>query len=247
MTSPLNVVQVGTGPSQFVALHGWGGSHATFDPLNAFIPDSARVEAVDLPGYGRSQLPNEWKTEIIAEMVVDSISLDEKITVVGNCTGGVIGAELALRNPGKVSRLVMIDPFAYLPWYFSIFLKGSFGRMAYKTTFASPVGRYFTNQALRGKRTEGSDLTASFERVNHDAVYEFLRMVATHEGPNRYAGLDLPVDGVIGHKTFGAVRKSSEILRDSWPDVRVHVIPGAGHLPIEERTEQVAGVVFKDV
>ncbi len=244
MKTPLDVTKSGEGSSRFVAIHGWGGSHATFEPLKPFMPDSVLFEAVDLPGYGTSELPDEWKTEVVGEMVADSISPDEDVTVVGNCTGGVIGAELALLQPNRVKRLVMIDPFAYMPWYFSIFLKGSFGRMAYMTTFASPIGRFFTNQALRSKRTRDSDLTASFERVNHAAVHDFLRMVGAHEGPSRYAHLQLPVDVIMGEKTFGAVRKSSRILEQEWPDVRIHVIPGAGHLPIEEQTERVAEVVF---
>ncbi len=246
MSVPLKTARWGEGDESYVALHGWGGSHGTFYPLVPLIPEPARVEAPDLPGYGDSALPDRWETDRVAEMVADSVDLDEPVTVVGNCTGGVIGAELARLRPGKVKRLVMIDPFAYVPWYFSIFLKGSFGKMAYKTTFASPIGRFFTNQALRGKRTDDSDLTASFERVDHEAVHSFLRMMNEHEGPGRYSDLDLPVDIVIGEKTFGAVRRSSRILHEMWPNVRVHTLTGAGHLPIEEQPQAVAKVTFSN-
>lgn len=244
MTASLSVTAWGEGEARFIALHGWGGSHGTFMPMVSMIPSGARIEAPDLPGYGTSALPDRWETDRVAEMVADSVAMDEPVTVIGNCTGGVIGAELAKLRPERVKRLVMIDPFAYVPWYFSIFLKGSFGKMAYRTTFASPIGRFFTNQALRGKRTGDSDLTASFERVDHEAVHSFLRMMYEHEGPARYADLNLPVDVVIGEKTFSAVRKSSRLLQETWPNVRIHTLAGAGHLPIEEQTEAVARVVF---
>lgn len=242
--APLAVKKFGSGPYRYVALHGWGGSHDTFLPLSSHVPLSASVEAVDLPGYGDSALPSRWEVSLIAEMVADSIQPQGAITVVGNCTGGVIGAELARIRPGLVERLVVIDPFAFVPWYFSIFLKGSFGRMAYRTTFASPVGRFFTNQAMRGKRTENSDLTASFKRVDHEATHSFLKMMGEHEGPSRYAGLTLPVDILLGEKTFGAVKKSAQLLHETWPQARIHVIPGAGHLPIEEQPEALAEAVF---
>jgi pimeloyl-ACP methyl ester carboxylesterase len=246
MSTPLAVTTWGSGDARTVALHGWGGSHATFLPFLPHIPASHRVIAPDLPGYGASELPERWETARIAEMVASSVGVDHEVTVVGNCTGGVIGAELAMMYPEIVSRLVLIDPFAYVPWYFSLFLKGNFGRMAYKTTFASPVGRYFTNQALRGKRTGDSDLTGSFSRVNHEAVYAFLRMMSEHEGPSRYTRLAIPIDIITGEKTFGAVRKSVGMLRQTWPGAQAHVIEGAGHLPIEEQGERVAELVFGD-
>ena len=179
-------------------------------------------------------------------MVGDSVNLKEPVTIIGNCTGGVIGAELAKLVPAQVKRLVMIDPFAYAPWYFSIFLKGTFGKTAYKTTFASPIGRFFTNQALRNKRTGKSDLTSSFDRVDHDAAHSFLRMMYEHEGPDRYRDLDIPIDLIVGEKTFNAVKKSSKILKETLRNVRIHTLPGAGHLPIEEQTEAVAKVIFGD-
>ena len=246
MTGPLEVKTWGTGSSNYVAIHGWGGSHDTFAPMVPMIPKSAQIEAPNLPGYGKSAHPENWQIEEVAEMVADSVNLQEPVTIIGNCTGGVIGAELAKLAPAQVKRLVMIDPFAYAPWYFSIFLKGVFGKMAYKTTFASPVGRFFTNQALRNKRTGDSDLTSSFDRVDHDAAHSFLRMMYEHEGTERYVDLDVPIDLIVGEKTFGAVKKSSQILKETLRNVRIHTLLGAGHLPIEEQTEPVAKVIFGD-
>ena len=246
MSTPLAVAKWGTGYSRVVALHGWGGSHATFLPFVPYVPGSHQLIAPDLPGYGQSELPTEWSTKHIAEMIAQSVPNDRNVTLVGNCTGGVIGAELALMNSGRVNRMVVIDPFAYMPWYVGIFLKGNFGRMAYRTTFASKVGRYVTNQALRNRRTGDADLTDSFGRVNHDAVYAFLQMLAGHEGPARYDALGIPIDIITGEKTFGAVRKSVKMLQQIWPQSRVHVVAGAGHLPIEEQSGEVAKIVFRN-
>ena len=244
MKSPLSVTKWGTGQAKFVGLHGWGGSHRTFVPMTNYLPDGVIVEAPDLPGCGQSSLPDRWRVETIAEMVSDSITFESGFTIIGNCTGGVIGAELARIKPDVVQRLVMIDPFAYSPWYFALFLKGKFGSVAYRTAFASRIGRFFTNMALVSKRDRDTDLTSSFERVDHDAVYSFLKMMGEHEGPSRYADLTLPIDIIIGEKTFKAVEKSATMLGQVWPHATLRVIEGAGHLPIEERSETVANAVF---
>ena len=244
MKSPLSVTKWGSGHANFVGLHGWGGSHKTFVPLINYLPEGIVIEAPDLPGCGQSSLPDRWRVETIADMVSDSISFESGFTIIGNCTGGVIGAEIARIKPDLVERLVMIDPFAYSPWYFALFLKGNFGRVAYRTAFASPIGRFFTNMALSGKRDGDTDLTSSFERVDHDAVYSFLKMMGEHEGPSRYAGLALPIDIIIGENTFRAVEKSAAILGEVWPHATLRVIQGAGHLPIEERSETLANLVF---
>jgi pimeloyl-ACP methyl ester carboxylesterase len=245
MTKHLTVKTFGTGPSRFIALHGWGGSHATFSPLIPHIPESTTLDAIDLPGFGTSKQPDVWKIDRIAEMVVESIQFKGEYTVVGNCTGGVIGAELALMRPKSVHRLIMIDPFAFAPWYFSLFLKGTFGRNAYRTTFASPIGRFFMNRALQSKRDKNSDLTASFKHINHDVAYAFLKMMGDHEGPSRYAGLNLPIEIILGENTFGAVKKSAEILKRIWPQARIRTISGAGHLPLEERPNDIAESIFR--
>ena len=87
-------------------------------------------------------------------------------------------------------------------------------------------------------------MTGSFSKVNHDAVYAFLQMMSRHEGPKRYRDLSLPIDVIVGEKTFGAVKKSVRMLDDIWPQANVHSVDEAGHLPIEEQSEQVARLVF---
>jgi pimeloyl-ACP methyl ester carboxylesterase len=71
-------------------------------------------------------------------------------------------------------------------------------------------------------------------------------MMYEHEGPARYFDLDIPVDVIIGEKTFSAVKKSSRIIKETLPNVRIHTLAGAGHLPIEEQSEAVAKLVFSN-
>jgi pimeloyl-ACP methyl ester carboxylesterase len=237
--------QWGEGERSYLLLHGWGGSHKTFLPIRDLVPETARVFVPDLPGYGESTVPPELVLEDLAESLISMIPFGNPLTILGNCTGGGIAAEIARIHPEKIDRMVILDPFAFAPWYFKIFFLGEFGRNAYKTTFASKLGRYVTNKFLSSKRSDSTDLTASFEHVNHDLVYRFLRMMASINPIERYSGINNDVHILYGERTFSAVKKSVDLLLDLWPNSKAQELSGVGHLPIEESPDLVARAVFK--
>jgi pimeloyl-ACP methyl ester carboxylesterase len=166
------------------------------------------------------------------------------VTLVGNCGGAVFALLAAQTLGGKVGRVVMIDPFAYLPRYFRLFLAGDFGRRAYSATFANPVGRWVTNQSLRGRRAATADLTASFSGTDHEAARRYLALYDEVGSVERFRGFGAPVEIAHGDKTFGAVRKSLALWLDVLPRARFHELEGAGHQPIAEAPAQTARVVF---
>ena len=240
----IHMNQWGEGEYSYLLLHGWGGSHKTFLPIRDLIPENARVFVPDLPGYGESTAPRELVLEDFAGSIIGMIPSGNPLTILGNCTGGAIAAEIARIYPEKVARMVIVDPFAYAPWYFKIFLLGDFGRNAYMTTFASKLGRYVTNKFLSSKRSGNTDLTASFKNVNHDLVYRFLKMMASINPTERYSDINKDVQIIYGERTFSAVKKSVDLLLDMWPNSNARELSGIGHLPIEESPDLVARVVF---
>jgi pimeloyl-ACP methyl ester carboxylesterase len=237
----------GSGGQVFVALHGWGGSHATWAPLIPFIPAGASLLALDLPGYGRSVPFAAAQAEDVAAAILDAIPSagTERITVVGNCSGGVFALLGAAAAENRIERLVLIDPFAYVPWYFRIFITRPLGHVAYHSTFANPIGRWITNASLRGRRASATHLTRTFAAIDHRVSLRYLEMLASVGSVERFGGLRTPVDIVYGARTFRAVRRSLNSWRDVLPHARVWRIDGAGHLPIEEAPAQVASIVFE--
>lgn len=239
----------GRGGEVYFALHGWGGDRRTFAPLAPFVPATASLYSADLPGCGDSPAPQEWTVSAVVKEIVETVrSLrSARVNFVGNC-GGAVFALLAAQELGDVvGRVLMIDPFAYLPRYFRLFIAGDFGRHAYNATFATPFGRWLTNQSLRGRRDGQSDLTASFAGVDHEVARRYLALFAEVGSCERFRGFCAPVEIAHGEKTFGAVRKSLTLWREVLPLVRVRELSGAGHLPIEEATALVAEVIFGGV
>ncbi|HEV2666776.1 MAG TPA: alpha/beta fold hydrolase, partial [Blastocatellia bacterium] len=153
----------GSGSRVYFGLHGWSGDHATFAPLAVYLPAGVALYSADLPGYGRSPAPRRWElAEITDEIASEVVAIDSPVTIIGNCSGAVFALLAAERLPLRIERLILIDPFAYLPWYFKIFLHKRIGRYAYYSTFANPLGRWLTNLSLSKHRTAETDLTESF-------------------------------------------------------------------------------------
>src|SRR5262249_46213264 len=158
--------------------------------------------AADLPGYGRSPAPPVWTLQAIAQEIADAISNFNapKVTVIGNCSGAIFGLLAAEQIGNLIERFVLIDPFAFVPWYFKIFVATSFGRIAYYSTFANPAGRWITNLSLRNRRAAESNLTGSFSRIDHEVSYRYLALLAEIESIDRFGDLYGPVDILYGKK-----------------------------------------------
>jgi pimeloyl-ACP methyl ester carboxylesterase len=113
----LNVVDTG-GPRggrslpPIVFIHGLGGLWQNWLLNIPAFMESHRVVAPDLPGFGRSEMPNGRMSIQGFARVVDALCDELEIespVVVGNSMGGFIGAELALAFPTRVRRLVLVS------------------------------------------------------------------------------------------------------------------------------------------
>jgi len=241
----------GTGPRRFLGLHGWSGDHTTFDPLLPHLPPEVGLFTPDLPGCGRSPAPREWRLKAVAEEIAALIRelANPELTVVGNCSGGLLGlcAALQLLDNGAgaaIERMVLIDPLAYWPWYFRVFASDAIGRYAYACAFENPVGRWLVNACLAGRRKAETNLTEGFDVVCSAVTRGYLRILREIEGPEQFAKIDVLIEIVHGEHTFEAVRKSTAVYRRIWPQAEVTEVPEAGHLPLVESPAAVARVLF---
>jgi pimeloyl-ACP methyl ester carboxylesterase len=242
----MHLERYGSGSQVYFGLHGWSGDHRTFAPLAEYLPAGASLCSADLPGCGQSPPPQRWDLTTITDEIVVAISElgAPAVTLIGNCSGALLGLLAAKQIPNRFQRLVLIDPFAYWPWYFKVFINPSFGKHAYYSTFANPVGRWLTNRSLKRKRTANTHLTQSFASINHETVYRYLVLLTGIEGIAQFDQLRMPIDIVYGARTFGAVKKSAARWRAIWPQARCWVLPGAGHLPLKEATAALSKIIF---
>ncbi len=93
-------------------VHGLGGQWQNWLENIPRFAQSRRVVALDLPGFGLSEMPSEKISiegygQILAEFA-NQLDLNPAV-VVGNSMGGFVAAELAVRRPDSVERLLLLS------------------------------------------------------------------------------------------------------------------------------------------
>ena len=106
----------GDGPP-LVLLHPGVGDSRIWEPVLPALTASYRVIRYDAPGFGRSPAPRA-KFSLLAGLitVLDRYRLD-RVAIVGCSQGGGSALGLALRQPARVSALVLLCPgVPGFPW-----------------------------------------------------------------------------------------------------------------------------------
>jgi pimeloyl-ACP methyl ester carboxylesterase len=117
----MNVIDIGplvdagpvqTGSGTIVWIHGLSGSWQNWLENLPFFAQTHRCIAMDLPGFGASEMPAEKITIGGYAAAVDELLQVlgvARATVVGNSMGGFVGAELAIRFGTLVDKLVLVS------------------------------------------------------------------------------------------------------------------------------------------
>jgi pimeloyl-ACP methyl ester carboxylesterase len=175
------IASAGSGPA-VLCLHGLGGTKASFLPTLAALAEHHRVIALDLPGFGDSSKPIRaaYDAPFFAEWVrelMDTLAI-ERAHLVGNSMGGRIGIELALSEPERVDRLVLLSPA--LAWLRDRGWATVLGLPLPKLGLLQPVPRRLTEALVRRIVPGGS---AGWTAAGVD---EFLRAYMTPRGRHAF-------------------------------------------------------------
>jgi pimeloyl-ACP methyl ester carboxylesterase len=107
---------VGEGPT-VVLLHATLHDRHDFDPIVERLQRDYRVIALDWPGHGESPAPSRPPAAaLFADVLADVVAaLDlPPAAFVGNSVGGFAAARLAITDPQRVSRLVLVNTGGFI-------------------------------------------------------------------------------------------------------------------------------------
>lgn len=115
----LRCIQWGEQGPPVVCIHGLTANAFCFQALADTLAPHHRVFAYDLRGRGDSDKPEEgYSVPIHAEdlaQLIDELGL-EKPAIIGHSLGALIALYFAAHYPDRLSKLVLIDGGAPLPW-----------------------------------------------------------------------------------------------------------------------------------
>jgi pimeloyl-ACP methyl ester carboxylesterase len=113
LNGPVHYADFGGNGPPLVLVHGLGGSLTNWMAVGAGLSRTGRVLALDLPGFGRTP-PAGRSVSVEAQVGLVGQFIERvaggKCALVGNSMGGMISLALAAEHPGKVSRLVLVNP-----------------------------------------------------------------------------------------------------------------------------------------
>ena len=238
-------------------LHGLGGSKVSWLPVVPALASRYRLVIPDLPGHGRSDKPRTSYPlryhARAARLVLDAMGA-ERAAVAGNSLGGRVAIELALRSPGRVAALLLLDPaipgFRVRPLLgLARVVPSELGRIPFplrERWMQRYVRRLFGDPSVLPE--EGYLAAADdFIRIYRDpaarmAFFDTLRHLVT-ESPRRFWGLmrrvRVPALVVWGTADRLVPVRLATRLAEALPVAETVLLDGVGHVPQFEAPDDV--------
>ena len=105
----LNVTRLGEQGPVIAFCHGLFGQGKNWTQIAKAFAADHRALLIDMPNHGRSEWTDDFAYLDLADRVASLFSADDPVTLVGHSMGGKIAMAIALRHPGLVERLVVVD------------------------------------------------------------------------------------------------------------------------------------------
>jgi pimeloyl-ACP methyl ester carboxylesterase len=229
----------GAGPPVLV-LHGWGASIETVYPIVTGLSPVATVYALDLPGFGHSDLPPQpWGVEDYQAFVaafMDALSIDRP-AIVGHSNGGRIAISMAATEPSRASKLVLVDsagirPRRTLRWYRRVGM-AKVGK--YAARLLGPPGERLQAR-LVGRAASADYLAAGPMRPT------LVRLVNADLRP-RMPAIGVPTLLVWGSSDDDTPLSAAREMERLIPDAGLVVLEGAGHYSYLDQPARFARIV----
>jgi pimeloyl-ACP methyl ester carboxylesterase len=247
LTPRLHVSIAGHGSEAIVLLHGFGGCHGLWQPIQQALAEDARVLAYDLPGHGGSlDWPEAGPAKIASRAILSDLAERgiESFHLAGHSMGGAVAALMALSAPARVISLTLLAPGGFgeeinggLLRRYAAATSDDEIRTCLKSMMgpSDPVSDEMVTALVEMRRRDGQsaklmEIVAGITRNDRQGVIQ----------RESLATLSMPVSVVWG--AFDGVLPVHQ-SNDLPPHFALYLVPGAGHLLAEEAPELVTEVI----
>ncbi len=228
----------------FLILHGWGASADSWLEVQNILSKDFQVIVLDLPGFGRSDLPPKvWGLDDYKDFVfkfLEKMKL-ENIYLLGHSFGGSIAIKLSVDHPEKFVKVVLVDAaairrpknifkkamgmlagimslFSFLPGY--KFLRKSFYRIVLRKTDYLKVAGIMKEVF---KKVISEDLSGDCSKVK------------------------IPTLIIWGKKDKITPLKDGFLIHKLIPNSKIELIDEASHAPNLSHPEKLAQIIKENL
>jgi pimeloyl-ACP methyl ester carboxylesterase len=252
----LHYREEGEGPP-VVLLHANYASLFMWEPWAAALKDRYRVIRVDLPAHGLtgpepSGNYSLQRIQSLFEQFVDARGL-ERFVVVGTSIGGTVAMRYAADHPERIERLVMISPGSLEARVRGRTTPANVPKIADVLAWVTP--RAFTAYMLRNDYGDPARVTDAvidewyamwMREGNRQAMIDLLRQYVSGGVEAKIRSIRVPVLLIWGEKNKRvplALAYETRALLANSPQVQLEVLPGIGHMLVQEAPKQSAAVI----
>jgi len=242
-----STVTIGSGDHHVVALHGWFGSARGWGSLPEYLDRSAFTYTfMNLRGYGgRRETAGDFTMQ---EAATDAIALADELgwdrfSLIGHSMSGQAIQHVLLQAPGRVKRLIALNPVP------------ATGMPMDEDSWAlfSGAARSRGNRFAIINFTTGGRLPPAFvdhivqhslDNASVDAFAAYLESWAKTDFAEQVSGNPAAVKVIVGEHDPAL---SAALMEQTWlrfyPGAELEVVPNAGHYPMFETPAALAASV----
>ncbi len=229
-----------------VMIHGWGMHSGVWQPLVERLSKRYMLYLVDLPGTGNSQPVEQSQLYTLANEVAEV--MPGVTDVLGWSLGGLVAQSIAVSQPERVRRLVLVGstpcftekhdwPLAISEKYFSDFTENI------NADYKQAMMRFLTLQCMKAKdaRQTIKQLRASLElkpMPSQNALQDALAILLETDLRDVVAGINKPTLLIHGDRDTLAPLQAAHWMMRHLPKSFLRVISGAAHAPFLSHSEQ---------
>jgi pimeloyl-ACP methyl ester carboxylesterase len=228
-----------------VMIHGAGLDHSTWALHSRwFAHHGFSVLAPDLPGHGRSGGKALSSIADMADWIVALLDVAKapKAKLVGHSMGSLIALETAARHPARVSGLSLIGTAAAMTVGPDL-LKAAEANHTDAIDMVSIWGLGFKAE-LGGSLAPGLWMHSGAQRVLQQCrpgvLYNDLSACNAYQNALAAAAtVTVPTTVVLGERDMMTPAKAGKALAAAVPNAKTVVLPGAGHMMMSERPDEL--------
>ena len=227
-----------------------GTTTAIWDRERPLLAPSHPMLGWDLPGHGASPATSEpFTIEELAQGVLNAIDAAgvERFAYAGISLGGLVGLQLALDNPKRVTSLAMICSLPKIGTREGWLRRSADVRaMGTPSLVTATAGRWFTPAFLDRERDVSARVLHGLLDIDDESYALCVDALRETDLRERVGELTMPLTLIVGDSDpiipLDEARATAAAARHGT----VHVIADASHLAAVEHPAEVAGILVTE-
>jgi pimeloyl-ACP methyl ester carboxylesterase len=217
-------------------LHGWRSNKEIWRDVILKLSNYP-VFALDLPGFGGSQIPKQaFTVGDYADVVAGFIKkLDLKNTIiVGHSFGGRVGIKLASQHPGLISKLVLVDSAGFAM---------DESKKNFINTAAKIAKPFFKPKIMQGLRKKIYQKIGSEDYVATPGLTQTYLNVISEDLTEYVKKISQPTLIIYGQNDTATPPEFGKKMHGLIPNSKFQILPNAGHFSFLDQPEEFVKVV----